>query len=520
MIDLHIHSTASDGSFPPLEILALAKKIGVKAISITDHDTIDGIKEVLKHPLPPSLEFITGVEISCEPPPGFENVGSIHLLGYGFSVYDKGLNAILKGAKKARTNRNPRIIEKLNRLGFEMSIEQVENRFGADQTGRPHIAEFMKEKGYVTSFKEAFDKYLGKGKSGYVNKYKVSCQEAIETIHYAGGLAVLAHPGLLTFNSTGQIESFIDILMGFGLDGMEVFYSDHNALLTTFYQDLARQKNLLMTGGSDFHGSFNIGVSLGTGKGDLYVDVSLYKKIMDRLEEIQGENTDLTILEKNMGYLFEDRSLLENALCHRSFLNENQNSCSCDNERLEFLGDAVVGLCIGQLLMDESPLKKEGELSKLRAILVSEPGLAEIARTIDLGRFIKLGKGESQSRGFDKNSILSDTFEAVIAAVYLDSDFSIVYGLVKNLFQQSLDKILLKAKVVDYKSLLQEYAQEHGTLTPQYQVHNETGPDHDKTFEVRIDLFDVKAKGSGKTKKAAEQDAAKNALNLLEQKEC
>lgn len=520
MIDLHIHSTASDGSFSPFEILALAEKAGLKAISITDHDTIGGVKKILNQPLPDSIEFISGVEISCDPPLGFENVGSVHLLGYGFSIYDQHLNAILSRAKQARANRNPQIIEKLNHLGFDISIEQVEERFGADQTGRPHIAEFMKEKGYVQSFKEAFDKYLGKGKPGYVNKYKVSCQEAIRTIQEAGGLSVLAHPGLLTFNQTGQVEHFLDCLIGYGLDGMEVFYTDHNAALTTFYQDLARQKNLLITGGSDFHGSFNAGVSLGTGKGDLNVDDSLFKAIKVRLEEVRASNTDLSILQHNIGHVFVDRSLLENALCHRSFVNENQNLCASDNERLEFLGDAVVGLCIGQLLMEESPLKKEGELSRLRSLLVSEPGLAHIARTIDLGRFIKLGKGESLSRGFEKNSILSDTFEAVIAAVYLDSDFNTVYGLVKDLFRLPLNKILSKEKIVDYKSLLQEYAQEHGTVTPQYQVHNEIGPDHDKTFEVCLDLFDIQVKGSGKTKKAAEQDAAKNALDCLDQKKC
>ena len=194
MIDLHVHSTASDGSFSPLEIMALAKKVGVRAISITDHDTIDGIKEILKHPLPALPEFITGVEISCEPPSEFKDVGSIHLLGYGFSVYDKNLNIILDDAKKFRAQRNPKIIEKLNSLGFNISIEQIEERFGANQTGRPHIAESMKEQGYVKTFREAFDKYLGKDKPAYVDKHKVSCQQAIQTIRQAGGIPVLAHP--------------------------------------------------------------------------------------------------------------------------------------------------------------------------------------------------------------------------------------------------------------------------------------------------------------------------------------
>lgn len=515
MIDLHVHSTASDGSFSPLEIMTLAKKVGVMAISITDHDTIDGVKEILKYPLPPSPEFITGVEISCEPPLGFREVGSVHMLGYGFSVYDKNLNAILDDAKIARTQRNPKIIEKLNSLGFNITMEQVENRFGADQTGRPHIAELMMEKGYVKTFREAFDKYLGKDKVAYVDKCKVSCGQAIQTIRQAGGIAVLAHPGLLRFNKSHQIENFIDVLMSDGLAGIEVYYTDHDLRMTSFYQDLADEKKLIMTGGSDFHGSFNQGVHLGSGKDNLNIEYSLFKALTFKLEEIKEKYLDFRILEKNIGYSFKNKSLLNNALCHRSYLNENQESCLCDNERLEFLGDAVLGLCIGHLLMEKSPSKNEGELSKLRANLVSEPALADMARFIDLGRFVRLGKGEAFSRGFDKNSILSDAYEAVIAAVYLDAGFDTTYRLIHDLFKESLEKNLMNDETLDYKSMLQEFVQEHGATTPQYEVLNEIGPDHDKTFEISLNIFDIHSRGLGKTKKAAEQDSAKKALKML-----
>ncbi|MBU8850218.1 MAG: ribonuclease III [Desulfobacterales bacterium] len=515
MIDLHVHSTASDGSFSPLEIMSLAKKAGLKAVSITDHDTIDGIKQVLKHPLTTCPEFITGVEISCEPPSGFKDVGSVHLLGYGFSVYDKNLNIILDDAKKARAQRNPKIIEKLNTLGFNISIEQVEKRFGADQTGRPHIAELMKELGIVKTFREAFDKYLGKGKPAYVDKYKASCRQAIQTILKAGGIPVLAHPGLLTFNKTHQLENFLDMLITYGLEGMEVYYTDHDTSMTSFFQQLAKQKELMITGGSDFHGVFNEGVQIGSGKGDLNIGYSLFKALNNRLEETREKYTDLSILENNIGYSFKDKSLLNNAMCHRSYLNENPDSNSSDNERLEFLGDAVLGLCIGHVLMEKSPSKKEGELSKLRSNLVSEPALADMARFIDLGRFIQLGKGEAISRGFDKNSILSDTFEAVVAAVYLDAGFDTVYQLVHDIFRESFEKILSNEKIIDYKSMLQECVQEQGSTTPQYVVLNEIGPDHDKTFEISLTLFGIESRGLGKTKKAAEQDSAKKALKIF-----
>nr|NJM01891.1 ribonuclease III [Desulfobacula sp.] len=517
MIDLHIHSTASDGSLSPLEILSLAREIGLEAISITDHDTIDGVLEILNQPPCTCLEFITGVEISCEPPPGFKELGSIHLLGYGFSVYDKTLNAVLDAAKEARIQRNPKIIEKLNLLGIKIGMDQVQKRFGADQTGRPHIAELMKELGYVETFDEAFDKYLGKGRPAYVDKYKISCEEAVRVVLDAGGIPVLAHPGLLSFSRSDQAEEFIDTLIGYGLGGMEVYYTDHSDPLTSFYETLCAKKKLIPTGGSDFHGSFNEGVFLGRGKNNLNIGFYVFKALNAFLEKQKEAGADLCILEKNLGYGFKNRSFLNNALCHRSYLNENQGSCDSDNERLEFLGDAVLGLCIAQLLMEKSPLKKEGELSKLRATLVSEPALAQTARSIDLGRFIRLGKGEAISRGHDKNSILSDAFEAVIAAVYLDGGFEQGCGLILRLFNERLEEMVLNEKTVDYKSRLQEYAQERGVATPCYVVVNETGPDHDKTFEIHLSFFGLEARGFGKTKKAAEQDTARKTLQTLKE---
>ncbi len=516
MIDLHIHSTASDGSFSPRQIINLAKQNRLKAVSITDHDTIDGVKEVLKSSLPSGLEFICGVEVSCEPPAQFKDIGSVHLLGYGFSVYDKNLNTILDRAKEARAARNPEIIEKLKALGFDISINQVEKRFGADQTGRPHIAEFLKEKGYVKTFKQAFDNYLGQGRPAYINKYKVSCQNAIRTILEAGGVPVLAHPGLIAFSKSHELEDFIDTLINYGLVGLEVYYTGHDDTLTSFYKKLADQKNLMATGGSDFHGTFNKGVSMGTGIGNLNVNYSLFKALIVRIEKNKKKYTSLNILENNIGYSFKDQTLLETSLCHRSYFNENRDLCSMNNERLEFLGDAVLGLCIGQHLMEKSPLKNEGDLSKLRSNLVSEPALADIARFIDLGRFIKLGKGEILSKGFDKDSILSDTFEAVIAAIYFDAGFKKVYQLIHDIFHHSIEKALSFEKIIDYKSMLQELVQNKGLEPPKYKVLKERGPDHDKTFEISLTILDIDATGSGKNKKAAEQDAAKTILNIFD----
>jgi len=498
----------------PRQILELAQKKGVRALALTDHDSIAGVKEIQTAVHSFFLDFITGVEISCDPPPEFKYLGSIHMLGYGFSIYDRQLNEVLKRAVQARDERNPQIIEKLNGLGFEITMAQVEERFGAQQTGRPHIAEFLVEKGGVESFRQAFDLYLGKGKPAYVEKYKVSCADAIRLILDAGGIPVLAHPGLLEFEDDKGWTVFLDYLASLGLEGVEVYYTDHDKSLQKDLEALAYKKNLLVTGGSDFHGSFNKGVDLGRGKGDLNVSLSIFKTLTERLAELRSRPR-LDLLEKNLRYQFKDPSLLSNALCHRSFLNENKCSCEADNERLEFLGDAVVGLCVGQMLMEGDLSKQEGELSKLRSNLVSEPGLARMARVIDLGRFIKLGKGEFLSGGPDKNSILSDAFEAVVAAVYLDAGFEKAQEILKELFNEPVKQILVSSRTADYKSCIQEYAQEHYGTTPDYCVEREMGPDHDKTFEISLSLDTVKVVGKGKTKKAAEQDAARNALSIL-----
>ncbi len=499
----------------PYAILGLARDAGVRAISLTDHDTIDGIQEVMEHLHDFPVDFITGVEISCAPPNGFDVAGSIHLLGYGFSLYDRQLKQVLAEAKTARIQRNPKIIEQLQHLGLEITMDELMRHFKTRQIGRPHIAEMMVKKGMVSSFGEAFDRFLGTGCPAYVEKYKMPCATAIQTILDAGGVPVLAHPGLISFKTSNDLERFVDTLAEFGLQGIEVFYTDHDTRKTTYFKALARKKKLLMTGGSDFHGSFNQGVSLGRGKDNIRVPYTCFKALTDRVTAMRNLHDRLDILETNLDHRFVDRSLLQTGLCHRSFLNENQTVCDSDNERLEFLGDAVLGLCVGHILMQRSPSKKEGELSRLRSTLVSEPSLADMARSIDLGRFIRLGKGEAGSGGADKNSILSDTFEAVVAAIFLDAGFDITCDLIQRLFEDVVDQVLARDHTVDYKSRIQEFAQEVFSQAPVYTVTREFGPDHEKTFEICLELAHIQTQGFGKSKKAAEQDAAGKALALL-----
>lgn len=225
---------------------------------------------------------------------------------------------------------------------------------------------------------------------------------------------------------------------------------------------------------------------------------------------------ELINFQEKLGYRFSDSSLLEEALRHSSYVNELSGDNVRDNERLEFLGDAVINLVVGHLLIARYPRMKEGDLSRMRAGLVNEQELAAIARTLNLGSHLQLGKGEVQTNGKDKASILADALEAVTAAIYLDGGFSAVFEVLSGLFAAQLKGVPASAVPFDYKSRLQELVQLKQRITPQYRLIDETGPDHDKTFRARIILGDLTAEGEGKSKKAAEQEAARMALSLLE----
>ena len=229
-------------------------------------------------------------------------------------------------------------------------------------------------------------------------------------------------------------------------------------------------------------------------------------------------NNDHVEIEQKLGYRFHSTDLLEEALRHSSFVNEQPDLDLRDNERFEFLGDAVLNLVVGHILMQRYPDLKEGDLSRMRANLVNESQLARIARSINLGSFIRLGKGELQTLGREKNSILADTFEALIAAVYLDGGFEAAFNLIDANFSPLLEGESTTADHHDYKSKLQEIVQEKQGAMPKYTVIREEGPDHEKTFWIELTVFDIETQGSGKSKKMAEQDAARKALEHLKVK--
>jgi ribonuclease-3 len=228
------------------------------------------------------------------------------------------------------------------------------------------------------------------------------------------------------------------------------------------------------------------------------------------------EPSPYAILEDKLDYVFRDASLVETALTHRSWMNETQDTLRTDNERLEFLGDAVLALVSSDLLMKRFPEQPEGELSKARAAIVNEAGLARIADTLTLGQWIFLGRGEEQAGGRLKRSLLANAFEALVGAVYLDGGFAAAYRVAGQLIEPSLADVPAEANK-DFKSRLQELAQAKLQMAPSYTVLSERGPDHAKTFEVAILIGDKEyGRAFGRSKKEAQQNAAEQALAIME----
>ncbi len=259
LIDLHTHSTASDGSFAPREVVRLARDGGLAALALTDHDTIDGLAEAIAAGGEYGVEVISGVEVSAYFPGG-----TMHILGLFIDYTDGLLDKRLAVLKQARADRNPQIVAKLNGLGIPITMEQVKRLSGGGQVGRPHIARALLEGGYIRSFPEAFDKFLGNRGPAYVEKFRFPPKEAIAMIREAGGIPALSHPFTLDLGSAYALKNLLIELKDLGLAGIEVFYSDHTPEQMALYLKLARELGLLITGGSDFHGLNKPEVILGS----------------------------------------------------------------------------------------------------------------------------------------------------------------------------------------------------------------------------------------------------------------
>jgi hypothetical protein len=245
MYDLHVHTTASDGTCTPQEVLDRAVEIGLSGLAITDHDTVDGLELAQRYCIENKLQidFIPGIELSTE-----DYGEEIHILGYFFDSKNVILQKRLKEIREARVNRAHKIINRLNNIGINISISDVRKYAGEDFIGRPHIARALIDQGYIMSVKEGFERYIGKGKPAYVPRYKFMPQEAIKLIKEADGISILAHPGLI------ENSRVIRQIVNMGIDGLEVYYPEHTRAQMAEFTRICHENNFLLTGGSDYHG--------------------------------------------------------------------------------------------------------------------------------------------------------------------------------------------------------------------------------------------------------------------------
>ncbi len=243
-IDLHMHSTFSDGVHPPSALVDMAKAKGVAAIALSDHDSLDGFPELQEAARVAGVEVLTGVELSCE------HAGrDLHVLGYGVDPAHEALQNALREFRASRERRGERIVELLRENGVAIDIEKVFAKAGGGALGRPHIADAMVEAGYVADHAEAFARFIGEGGPAYVEKHKMDPAQAVATIHAARGLAFVAHPGYYL-----EDAATFGALLDHGFDGVEVFHPYHRPAVVERLLGIARDRGLLISGGSDFHG--------------------------------------------------------------------------------------------------------------------------------------------------------------------------------------------------------------------------------------------------------------------------
>ena len=277
-IDLHTHTHFSDGSFSPTALVELAHQQGLDILAITDHDTTDGLTEAMEAAQGLPLELVPGIELSTE----FQG-RETHMLGYFIDLSDPQFQARLERLRATRVDRIQHILERLHALKVEISLAEVEHVAGRGTIGRPHIAQVLIEKGYVKGMKEAFERFLGIRGAAYVRRVVPEAAEIITWITEAGGIPILAHPYWEGLNAEKTVVS-CRTLADQGLRGLEVFYGTFSAQQISLNLHLARQFDLLITGGSDFHGTFKPEISIGTGRGSLNVPSGL----MDPLRRAAG----------------------------------------------------------------------------------------------------------------------------------------------------------------------------------------------------------------------------------------
>jgi len=270
-----MHSVFSDGSLQPQELVEEGRRIGLTGMALTDHDTTAGVAAFMAA-RPDGMVLIPGVEISAEVPGG-----TLHMLGYHIEPGESKIQEALARIRGGREDRNARILARLHALGMEIDWDEVADLAGDEVVGRPHFAQAMLMRGYVKSKQDAFDRFLAKGKPAYEDRFRLPPEEGIRLIRGAGGVAVLAHPFTLGL-ARSELSRYVSELADRGLEGIEVYYSEHSQSQTAEYGELASSLGLVATGGSDFHGAANEDIRLGVGFGGLRVPDSILEELERR----------------------------------------------------------------------------------------------------------------------------------------------------------------------------------------------------------------------------------------------
>lgn len=276
IVDLHVHSTESDGTFTPEELVEEAKKVGLSAFALTDHDTVSGVKKAFDAAKDTGIEVIPGVELSTD-----YNGKEVHIVGLYIDIEHPKLLSQTAAFRECRNNRNEKMIEALQKEGFDITFEKLVAENPDCVITRANIARYLYEHGMIKSVQEAFDKYIGDGCRCYINRFKVSPMDAVKLIKEAGGIAILAHP-LLYHMSSVTLQKLIDELKAAGLDGIEAIYSTYTPGEERLVKKMAEENHLLVSGGSDFHGTNKPSIRLGTGRGQLYIPYS----VLDTIKEL------------------------------------------------------------------------------------------------------------------------------------------------------------------------------------------------------------------------------------------
>jgi hypothetical protein len=277
LVDLHVHSSVSDGLLAPREVVRHAAEVGLRAIALTDHDTVAGVGEALAAGKVYRVEVIPGVEFSAE----FEE-GACHILGYFIDHTNQDLLNLLHEVREGRQSRNLKILARLNELGVPLTLAEVSNRVMEGVLTRTHFAAALMARGVVKTHQEAFDKYLGRGGAAYVSRRRVMPADAIRAIRSAGGLAALAHPRQLN-RGADETDEWIGRLAAAGLEAVETDTPDHTANYARRFKAAAERLGLLQVGGTDWHGRDDAGIHMGLGAGAMTIHYDLVQKMKDRL---------------------------------------------------------------------------------------------------------------------------------------------------------------------------------------------------------------------------------------------